>query len=393
MSRIVHLTSVHVAWDNRIFDRECKSLASQGHEVTLIVPHEQDEIRENVQIRAVAKAPSRGQRLLKVVPAIYKAAIQENADLYQFHDPELIPVGLMLRRKGKNVIYDVHEDYPSTIRHSAWLPRGLKKLTSKCFARFERGASKQFSGLIGANYEITSRISELNPLTVNIGNYPNIADFPRAPSFDPARFAAGKLVHFGGVSSRTCTRVVIEAIGLLPHNMGATLRLGGGVSSQALLKQVSGLPGWHRVSFQNLRLDEMLSALLSASIGLVLFSPEPNHYGVGSNRFYEALAAGLPVITSDFPNWKKLVNSIGCGIAVDSTSPQAVADAISFLLTHPDEAAEMGRRGYEMALNEFNWEKESRKLHQFYSNILGPEESLAEVEPKLAPVCKLRTAS
>ncbi len=198
--RIAHLTSVHSARDNRIFDRECRSLAERGYSVTLIAPHRCDETINDVHIRSV----SDGFNPLATYVSGRRGRISSRygrrcRDLYHFHDPELIPLALQLRRKNKKVIYDVHEDYPSTIRYSSWLPRRIRGTASWCFRYLERYASKRFSALIGANPEITKRISRFNPRTITIGNYPAIADYPFAPRFDRARYAAGTLVSFGGV--------------------------------------------------------------------------------------------------------------------------------------------------------------------------------------------------
>jgi glycosyltransferase involved in cell wall biosynthesis len=308
--------------------------------------------------------------MFRVVAAVYRRAIEEDADLYHFHDPELIPVGLLLRRRKKKVIYDVHEDYPSSIKYSSWLPCRVRGAVSWSFGHFERYASQRFSALIGANSDITKRISSFNPAAITIGNYPALKDYPFAPCFDKARYGSGMLVSFGGISSRTCTQAIVEALGLIPSMVNATLLLGGSVSSDTLFGAISHLPGWSRVTYSQLPVSVMIDRLLRASIGFILFSPEPNHFGVRSNRFFEALAAGLPVITSNFPDWKEMVNGIGCGITVDPTDPRAIADAVLYLLSHPAEAAEMGRCGYEMAKKQFNWELESFKLDQLYKHLL-----------------------
>src|SRR5690348_12925480 len=90
--RIAHLTSAHPARDNRILDRECRYLAARGYSVTLIAPHNCDEVIDNVRIRAVPPSSTRAQRISHVVPAVYRRAIEEDAALYHFHDPELIPI-------------------------------------------------------------------------------------------------------------------------------------------------------------------------------------------------------------------------------------------------------------------------------------------------------------
>jgi len=320
-------------------------------------------------------ALNRRERVAHVVPAVYRRAVEQDAELYHFHDPELIPLALLLRRRHKKVIYDVHEDYPSTINSSSWLPHRVRGTAAWFFGRLERYAAQRFSALIGANSEITRRISPFNPHTITIGNYPSFKDYPFAPGFDTARYAAGALVSFGGISGRTCTQAIVEALGLLPATVKADLLLGGSVWSKDLFTAIAQMPGWSRVTYAKLLpVSVMLERLLSASVAFILFSPEPNHFGVGSNRFFEALAAGLPVITSNFPNWEKLVNGIGCGIAVDPTDPRAIAEATLYLLSHPAEAAAMGRRGYEVAAARFNWELESCKLDQLYRQLLNGDQ-------------------
>jgi glycosyltransferase involved in cell wall biosynthesis len=324
-----------------------------------------------VRIRGVPKSSSRADRIFRTVPAVYRRAIETNGDLYHIHDPELLAVALILCRRGKRVVYDVHEDYPSTIRHSAWLPLHLRGTVSSSFAEVERYASRKFSALIGANSEITKRVSSFNPLVITIANYPALRDYPSEPLFDKARYSSGTIVSFGGVSSRTCTRAIVEALGRIPSDLPVRLLLAGSERSEPLLSEIGQLPGWSRVRYTRmLAVREMLATLLEANLAFILFSPQPNHLGVGSNRFYESLAAGVPVITSNFPNWKETVNKTGCGIAVDPMDPRAIAEATIYLLSHPTESAEMGRRGYAIAQKHFNWERECRKLHALYEYLL-----------------------
>src|SRR5215469_2066667 len=122
MPKVVHMTSVHNALDNRIFRKECRSLAHAGFSVTAIAPSENDAVVDGVTIRAVPREPSRFARMTRTVWNIYREAIRQNADLYHFHDPELIPVGLLLRCARKSVIYDLHEDCPRDILAKDYLP-------------------------------------------------------------------------------------------------------------------------------------------------------------------------------------------------------------------------------------------------------------------------------
>jgi glycosyltransferase involved in cell wall biosynthesis len=374
--RVVHLTSVHSVFDGRIFDRECRSLATQGYDVTLIGPHPRAETIDNVRIRPVPQAIDRFHRFACTVPAVLRLAVEEDADLYHFHDPELMPVALFLRYRGKQVVYDVHEDYPSTLTTCPWLPQRVRRPASWCFTHVERYAARRFSALVAANPEIMRRIASFNPLAISLGNYPPLGHFPTMPQFDDSRYSSGRLVSFGGISSRTCTAAIVAALGMIPDSVPTTLLLAGSDCSDRLFADISKLPGWRRVTYANkLPVSAMWKRLFDASIAFVLFDPMPNHFGVGSNRLFEAMAAGLPVITSNFPRWKELVDRVGCGITVDPANISAIANAILHLVLHPHEAAEMGRRAHEVAKSEFNWERESPKLHALYEHLL-PDKSV-----------------
>ncbi len=82
------------------------------------------------------------------------------------------------------------------------------------------------------------------------------------------------------------------------------------------------------------------------------------------------MSAGVPVIASDFPLWRKIVEGAGCGLVADPLDPHAIASAIEWLLTHPDEAEAMGKRGQEAVRKLYNWEHEAKALINFYERLL-----------------------
>jgi glycosyltransferase involved in cell wall biosynthesis len=144
---------------------------------------------------------------------------------------------------------------------------------------------------------------------------------------------------------------------------------------------MSRSPGWKRVDFVGkLTRSQTLSALVRASVALILFSRNRNHLGVGSNRLFEAMAAGVPVITSNFPKWKELVEDIGCGVTVDPDDPHAIAKALEYLCSHPSVCREMGRRGRNAVRTKFNWEREEAKLLSLYASLLQPWTAAAAIQ-------------
>jgi glycosyltransferase involved in cell wall biosynthesis len=94
-------------------------------------------------------------------------------------------------------------------------------------------------------------------------------------------------------------------------------------------------------------------------------------------KMYEYMAAGIPVISSDFPLWRQIVDGAGCGLCVDPLDPRKVSEAIRFLLTHPKEAEAMGQRGRNAILERYNWDREKGKLLSLYETLGDGKEALA----------------
>src|SRR5262249_17937063 len=128
--RVVHLTSVHSALDPRIFKKECRSLARAGFDVTVIGPYPETTVTEQVHIQPVKKYRSRVARMTRTAWHVFRQACRLDADVYHFHDPELIPVALLLRSTGKKVVYDIHEDYPKDILYKSYLPRWSRRFVA-----------------------------------------------------------------------------------------------------------------------------------------------------------------------------------------------------------------------------------------------------------------------
>jgi glycosyltransferase involved in cell wall biosynthesis len=125
--------------------------------------------------------------------------------------------------------------------------------------------------------------------------------------------------------------------------------------------------------------EQMLRIFLRCAVSLVLYDDQRNHSHIRSNRFFESLAAGVPVIVSDFPEWRKVVESIGCGLCVRPTDPQAIADALRILLTHPAEAEAMGKRGRCAFLKTFSWAPERNKLLALYNTLFAENPPTREI--------------
>jgi glycosyltransferase involved in cell wall biosynthesis len=104
-------------------------------------------------------------------------------------------------------------------------------------------------------------------------------------------------------------------------------------------------------------------------MGLVLFHPAPNYMDAQPHKLFDYMAAGIPIIASDFPLWREIIGAAGCGIVVDPLKPQEIAKAMQWLWEHPVEAKKMGLRGREAATSRYNWDHEGQKLVSLYARL------------------------
>ena len=171
MRKVIHLTSVHPVFDGRVFHKEAKTLIKAGYDVILIAQHNKEEVVDGVKIIPLPKPRNRFERMTKVVWKLFRLALKEKADVYHFHDPELIPVGLVLRLFSKKVIYDVHEDVPQQILTKDWIRSYIvRKITSFIFKGFENLSCIFFNGIVAATPDIAKKFPSQK--TITLRNFP-----------------------------------------------------------------------------------------------------------------------------------------------------------------------------------------------------------------------------
>jgi glycosyltransferase involved in cell wall biosynthesis len=364
--KVVHLTSAHPCFDVRIFVKECKTIVQAGYDVVLVVPHDKDEVVDGIKIKSVSKPKNRRERMFKTVFDIYKRALKEDAALYHFHDPELIPAGMMLRWKGKKVVYDVHEDLPRQILTKPWINPFLRRIVSACSSAVENIGVRFFNGVVAVTPTIAKRFPKNE--TAVVYNYPILGELAAVDAV-PYNKRAPIAIYVGGITMIRGIKEMVEAVGLIPRQFDVRLVLAGNITEKDVEEAVDTADP--RVDFIGWQSREQVAKLLGRSrIGFVLFHPAPNHVDALPNKLFEYMSAGLPVLASDFPLWRKIIGDLGCGILVDPQDPKKIADAVQWMLEHPVEAEAMGKRGQQAVYELFNWDKEAEKLLSFYDQIL-----------------------
>lgn len=366
--RIAHLTSVHPPLDSRIFHKEATALVRAGYEVVVVAAHDRDDLIEGVRIRAVA-APRHGRRsrMTGTVRAVWRAALDEDADLYHFHDPELIPLGIRLKLAGKRVVYDVHEDLPRQILNKPWIKPWLRHTISRGAELVEDASIRFFDAVVTTTPTIARRFPARQ--TVIVQNYPILKEL-EVPQEAPYSARDPLLVYVGSLSLGRGARQMVEAMSALPGTLDARLTLAGTFDPEveAICRD---LPGWQSVTFLGWQSRPQVAAILArARIGIVTLLPLPNYLDAFPVKLFEYMAAGLPVVASDFPLWRRIIEDAGCGLLVDPAEPEEIAAACRHLLEHPAEAEAMGRRGRAAVSRIYNWDVAAKELLLLYQRLL-----------------------
>jgi glycosyltransferase involved in cell wall biosynthesis len=367
---VLHLTSVHSADDSRIFGKECVSLARAGYRVGIVVPEEGTCMRrvDGVDIIPVRRRSKRPGRMLASTISVAVTGLRRRASVYHFHDPELIPIGLALRLLGKRVIYDAHEDVPRDILFKNWIPPYLRRITAVTMAAVEWFTGHTLSGVVAATPIIARRFPARR--TALVQNFARLSEF--AVPEEPPHSGGHAIAYVGGLTVERCAIEMVEAVARVKRYPDARLILAGNIESEALTTELAAMEGWPRVEYRGFQSRTGVARILSeAAAGLALFHPMQSYMESQPVKMFEYMAAGLPVIAADFPRFRDIIEGSRCGICVPPRNPADIAGAIEWILDHPEEAREMGRRGRRLVLDIFNWEGQEKSLLQLYQRILA----------------------
>lgn len=357
MKRICHFTSVHNSEDDRIFHKECVSLAKIGYETYLVQQGESYE-KDGVHIVGCGSRPeSRRERMSVFSRTVFERALELDCDVYHFHDPELLSFGLKLKRMGKRVVFDSHEDVPSQIMDKHWIPAPARFAVAKAYRAFETHVVSKIDVVVAATPHIAEQFKCRAQHVVVVNNYPRAGDivFQTRPFSERAPIAC----YAGGINELRGERVMVEA---MKRVQGALMLAGMHHASQ----QAYEVPD--NVIYLGQLNRAGINQLYGESVcGLVMLQPTRSYIYSLPVKMFEYMASGLPVICSDFPLWREIVGGSDAGILVPPDNAAAVSEAVSSLFTDRDMAQRMGEHGRRAVDERYNWDIEMVKLAEAYS--------------------------
>jgi glycosyltransferase involved in cell wall biosynthesis len=364
--KVCHITSAHSRYDVRIFVKECTSLSKNGYNVMLIVNDKlPDEVKKGVNIISTKFDPkNRIERFLKSGKLLLNKAIEVDADIYHLHDPDLLPVGNKLREMGKKVIFDSHEDVPKQIMDKYWIPKLFRKFISGLYSKYEKFSLRKYTAVVTVTPHIVERLSKINPNTVMVTNYP-IVD---SKDIIKKKSDGNSICFAGGISSEWNHDKIIKAI----ENIDEIKYILAGKEVNNYIHYLSSLPAWYKVEYVGMIPHDKVKDIYSKSIaGMALsYSIQGKEEGtLGNTKLFEFMAAGLPVICSDYRLWKKIIEENNCGICIDPNNIDEIAKSIRYILDNPEEAKKMGENGRKAVVEKYNWGVQEKVLLGLYEKI------------------------
>ena len=363
--------------------KEASSLIEKGHRVTVVAWDRQAELAAEetlesgidvVRIKDVPSAYGVGIRQLARVPRFWLRALKQlralEPDIVHCHDFDTLPAGLLfgkLRRIA--VIYDAHEYYADLCRPR--LPGLVGNLVYHTIRLAENFCARLASAVITVDENLGSIFRRLNKRVLIVGHYPKRTTVgPGNPVFANG---AMTLFYVGRLSISRGALIYGELVRTL-HNQGisARLRLAGSFTppqdKEVFLAATSDIS--EHIELLGVVPHEQVPALMAeADVGLALLQPLPRFEVALPVKLFEYMAAGLPVLISDFPPIAAVYDRFPFGALVDPTDVEAAAAQLIKWSQHPDSARQAGANGRAAILKELNWETLVDSIDQLYQDL------------------------
>lgn len=367
--KVVHMTTVHHPYDPRIYHKEVKSLHNAGFDVTYIAKASEEGMNKSeVNHIPIKNYRRRWKRMIFGAWEAYQKAKSIHAHIYHFHDPELMPAAWLLKKKNNIVIYDIHEDYYTSIMQKEYLSKPLRKIAAFLYKRMEQFFTKDMELCLAEKY-----YKDIYPNGVCVLNYPTINNrFLEHNRNNDVR--EDKVLYTGNVTvdrgalihariPQIDKRITVQMVGKCPSSLAQKMYEIAGEEKGRI--NIEGIDRFvEKEVIEDYYLDHHWLA------GIALFPPTDHYMKKELTKFFEYMNAGLPIICSDFPVWKSFVEQHQCGIAVDPYNDEEIKAAIQYLREHPEEAKKMGENGKKAVMEQLNWKTQEEILISWYHDLL-----------------------
>ena len=372
--KVCHVSSVHSCFDTRIFHRECKTLKDAGYKVTYIgqggwiesYPQTEDirvEYVEGIKVISFPPPRSRFRRILWQFK-LFKLVVNEGAKVYHLHDPELMLFGAVLKIiTNAKIIYDIHENY--TFSSRSWIPRPLRKIVTYMLRGFMRFIFRYFDGIIAVTNNIKQKFEHKNLKVVRNVYFNEILENLK---FDKQKNDKHlDLIFAGGIIRVRGIDRIVRVLDVFEKGE-VTFKLIGKFNDPGYRQEITSLPGFRNVEMMGWQPhDVVMEEMAKADVGILTLLL--NEVGL-PNKMFEYMGMGLPIIASDSPGWREIIEGNGCGLIVDLADVANIQKGIQFMLENPQERIKMGQNGIKATIEKYNWAKDKENLLNLYKELI-----------------------
>jgi glycosyltransferase involved in cell wall biosynthesis len=370
----------HLPFDARVW-KEARTLADAGYRVLAVGARYEVERSERrreglvdvIEIRfGTRDRPLSRRQRMRTLLGIWTAVLRTRARVYHAHNIHTGPVAWLASRLNRaKLVYDGHEIY-GEIGPTAPLEGRLPALVSLLVERFMVRHADVVVTTNESRAKVLRERHGVDRIHV-IGNVPQVVAevVPVNPGYPADRHI---LLYQGGVYARSrAFQETVQALRILDDTDLVVIGFGRRQEIE-LVQRWAKLAGVaEQVHFLGPRkFDELIGTAAAATVGLVPIKPDSlNHYFGDTNKLFEYLMAGLPVVASDLPEIRRVVTSgtPHVGELFEPGSPESIASAVRRIVDDPASYAARRAQARAVALRSFNWEIEGRRLLGLYSNL------------------------
>ena len=288
-------------------------------------------------------------------------------DIYHSNDLNTLPQGILsakLRLRKRKLIYDSHEVQTD---RTGYNPKTIK-LVEKFLLRF-------VDKMIVENHTRAAFNEELYGFYPDVlHNYPFVQDTTQQQEKVDLHNLLNLppdekiLLYQGGIQVGRGLDKIVKAVPMIKE--GTVVFIGDGKKKDELMQLVKEMHLDERVKFlSKVPVEDLPKYTRNAYLGFqVLNNICFNHYSASSNKLFEYMMAGVPVIACSFPEIQNVVETNHTGICVDSHDPQSIADGVNKLLSDVVLREQLSKNSLN-ASGKYNWAEEENHLLNYYSAI------------------------
>lgn len=351
---ITHISTLHSRSDPRIYQKECLSLSKKYKTILVVADGLGNQHINNTTIIDLGKRYSLSHRLFSLNKKAYKTVCKLRPDIVHIHDPELMPITLLIKLNIKcKLIYDAHEDLPLQIQRKPWIPKRIRPLASI--------VTKYSLSLLMKNFDLIVTATPSIP-TYSHKNTITIHNYPHKGNISSAREKTHLPLILGYAGSLSFERGLTDMLNIASPSR--KLILAGKFINKSTENSAKNHPNWKHVDYRGYLDKNGINKLYTdTDIGLLLLKKGIGFEETLPTKLFEYMSAGIPTLCSNIPKWKSIIDKFECGIATEVKNKQLEA-AIN-QLKKKETYKKMSENSLDAAKH-FTWNSEEEKLLKSY---------------------------